>query len=153
MWVTGPKRVSRDNCIAECGRYDEAYKQARKRSIRTHSRAFLGRHPHNSMPYCLSRAENRSPARSKRRGRGTDWAYLPLSPPFCNQTQDAIRYSEGCVQHAVSTAEARITNQGAFSGLPRSCLRSSRACTTTTPSRRSDFGYLRQLWFLGHCFG
>src|ERR1039458_4085222 len=43
-------------------------------------------------------------------------------------SRDAIRYSEGCVRHVVSTAETRITNQGAFSGLSRSCLRSSRAC-------------------------
>jgi hypothetical protein len=54
MWVTRPKRVSRDNSSAECGRCDEAYEQARKPSIRTHNRAFLGVHLH-TMPNRLGR--------------------------------------------------------------------------------------------------
>ena len=59
----------------------------------------------------------------------------------------------GCTRYVVSTPEARVANQGAFSNLSCSCLRSSRASITTIASRRSDFGYVRQLWFLSHCLG
>ena len=90
MWVTGPKRVSRDNRIAECGRYDEAYEQARKPSIRTHISAFLGMHPHR-MPYCLGRAENRSPGWRLRHGRLHTSGLLGTNQPkmICFQITDS----------------------------------------------------------------
>src|ERR1017187_6698191 len=62
---------------------------------------------------------------------------------------DAIRLSERCVRNVVSTAAARIANQGAFSDLSRPRLRSSRAYTSATLAHRADFGYLWGFWFPG----
>jgi hypothetical protein len=58
--------------------------------------------------------------------------------------------SRRVIPDVISTAEARITNQGVFSKLPCACLCGSRPSTTTTPSNRPDFGYLWRFRFPGH---